>query len=171
MVQICGHEIIERILKIIKRKRILKIIKRNKSNNYNDKIGHITNNDIEHNKDINSQMCIKKRIAKLIKENEKYFIYEIMNTTADAILHSTHDMERLKMLGYSHGVAVDIFEKYGIFLYVTDLSTSTNAPNVVKQQLQMLINIYGLEKVAEEIVLCLKENYPNQFGINIVCTP
>lgn len=170
MVQICGHEIVE---------RILKIIKRNKSNNYNykidkidkidDKIEH-TNNDMQH-KYINDQNSIKERIAKLIKENEKYFIYEIMNTTAETILHSTRDMERLKTFGYSHGVAVDIFEKYGIFLYVTDLSTSTVAPNAVKHELQMLINKYGIEKVAEEIAIYLKGNYPNQFGINIVCTP
>ena len=163
MVHICSEKIVE---------RILKIIKRNKHTDYNNKIEHITNNDMLHNKDINSHISIKERIAKLIKENEKYFIYEITRTTAEAILYDNHDyMERLKMFGYSHGIAVDIFEKYGIFLYVTDLSRCTNAPFAVKCELQILINKYGIEKVAEEIAIYLKENYPNQFGINIISTP
>lgn len=162
MVHICSHEIVE---------KILKIIKRNNVHDCNNKTEYTTNNYID-NKTKCDQMGIKERIAKLIKENEKYFIYEITGTTADAILHDSHsDMERLKMLGYSHGIAVDVFEKYGIFLYVTDLSRSTNAPNAVKHELQLLINKYGIEKVAEEIAIYLKENYPGQFGINIVCTP
>lgn len=163
MVHICSHDIVE---------RILNIIKRNKVPNYNNKIEYITNNDIDYSKDINNQMSIKERIAKLIKENEKYFIYEVMRTTADTILYgSNRDMERLKRLGYSHGIAVEIFEKYGIFLYVTDLSAYTYAPMAVKYELQILINKYGLENVAEGIAIYLKENYPNQFGMNIVAIP
>lgn len=95
-----------------------------------------------------------------------------MRTTADTILYdSRRDMEKLKILGYSHRIAVDIFEKYGIFLYVTDLSIYTYAPRTVKYELQRLIEEYGLEKVAEEVAIYLKENYPNQFGISIICTP
>lgn len=159
MVHICSHEIVERILKIIKRNNI---------HDYNNNIEHtIDNNKTEYN-----QMSIKERIAKLIKENEKYFIYEVMRTTTDAILYDSHlDMERLKRLSYSHRIAVDIFEKYGIFIYVTDLSEYTYAPRVVKSELQILINGYGLDKVTEEIAIYLKENYPNQFGICIMCVP
>ncbi len=79
-------------------------------------------------------------------------------------------MEIIKRLGYSHGIAVDIFEKYGIFLYVADLSAYIYAPRTVKYELRLLINEYGLEKVSEEIAIYLKKNYPNQFGIDIVVT-
>ena len=61
--------------------------------------------------------------------------------------------------------------EYGIFLYATDLSTYTYAPRTVKYELQKLIEEYGLENVAEEIAIYLKYNYPNEFGIDIVCIP
>ena len=164
MVCICNNEIVE---------RILKIIKRDKAPNYDNKIEQEHNNNyMDHNADINNQNSIKERIAKLIKENEKYFIYEAMRTTADTILYDSYrDLQRLKTLGYSQRISVEIFQKYGIFLYATDLSTYTYAPRAVKYELQILINEYGLEKVAEEIAIYLKDNYSNQFGINIICTP
>jgi ribosomal protein L39E len=162
MAHICGYEIVE---------RILKVIKRNAVPDYNDKIVCITNHDEDNNKVIHDKMNIKERIAKLIKENEKYFIYEIMRTTTDAILHNDYlDMQRLKTLGYSHGIATEIFEKYGVFLYATDLSGYIYAPRAVKYELRVLIEEYGLDKVTEEIAIYLKDNYHNQFGINIVCT-
>lgn len=162
MIRICSHEIVERILKIIKRNNVY---------GCNNKIEHTINRYIEHNKAKDNQ-SIKERVTRLIKENEKYFVYEVMRTTADTILYDSHrDMEILKRLGYSHGIAVEIFEKYGIFLYATDLSTYTYAPRTVKYELQRLIEEYGLENVAEEIAIYLKDNYPNEFGIDIVCIP
>jgi len=151
--------------------RMLNIIKINKVPGYDNKVEHIANGDTCDNMKCD-QVSIKEKIAKLIKENEKYFICEAMRTTADTIFHYGHcNTERLKSFGYLHGIAADIFEKYGIFIYVTDLSTYTYAPRVVKCELQILINEYGLEKVTEEIAIYLKDNYSNQFGINIVCTP
>ena len=141
MVHICSHQIVERILNIIKRDNV---------HDYNNKTEHTTSNYIYDNKTEYNQMIIKERIAKLIKENEKYFVYEAMRTAADTILYDSHrDTEILKKLGYSHRIAVDIFEKYGIFIYVTDLSTYTYAPRAVRYGLQRLIEEYGLEKVAE----------------------
>lgn len=170
MVRICSHCVIERVLKIINRYR---------PSNYNNNIERITNNDIyDHNMECNNhnmecnRMNIKERIAELIKENEKYFICEVVRTTSDTILYDNlRDIERLKRLGYSHRIAAEIFEKHGIFLYTTDLSDYVYAPRIVKYELQVLINEYGLEKVAEEIAIYLKDNYSNQFGINIICTP
>lgn len=162
MVHICNYEIIE---------RILNIIKRNSVRDCNNKTEHTTNNDIYYNKNGCDQISIKERITKLIKENEKYFIYEVVRTTYDIILYDNlRDMEILKRFGYSHRIAADIFEKYGIFLYVTDLSTYTYAPRTVKYELQRLIEEYGLEKVTEEIAIYLKENYSNEFGIHIIAT-
>lgn len=163
MVRICSHCVIERILKIINRYR---------PSNYNNNIERIANNDIyDRNMECN-RMNIKERIAKLVKENEKYFICEVVRTTSDTILYDNlRDMERLKRLGYSHRIAAEIFEKHGIFLYATDLSDYVYAPRIVKYELQVLINEYGLERVAEEIAIYLKNNYSNQFGINIVCIP
>lgn len=163
MVHICSHEIVE---------RILKIIKKNNVHDYNNKTKHTKNNDIYDDNAECNQMSIKERMAKLIKENEKYFVYEVMRTTYDTILYDNlRDIERLKILGYSHRIAADIFEKYGIFLYVTDLSDYVYAPRAVKYELQLLIDRYGLEMVTEEIAIYLKENYSNQFGIDMVCTP
>lgn len=167
MARICGNEIIE---------RILKVIKRNTVRDYDNKIRYIANNGeddnkVVHNKININKINIKERVAKLIKENEKYFIYEIMRTTTDAILHNEYmDIQRLKTLGYSHGIAADIFEKYGIFIYTTDLSGYIYAPTTVKYELRALIEEYGLEKVTEEIAIYLKNNCQNKFGINIVCT-
>lgn len=121
------------------------------------------------NYQINRDDChkdIKVSIEKLIKENEKYFTYEIERTTFD---HITCDSKRLKTMGYSHRVAYEIFERYGIFIYVSDLGMYINSPTYVKYELRKLIYIYGIEKVTEEIAIYLKNNYPQRFGISIVC--
>jgi predicted ATPase len=112
------------------------------------------------------QEDIKISIEKLIKENEKYFIYEIERSTFNCI---TQDNCHIKILGYSHRVAYEIFEKYGIFMYVSDLSTYTNSPTCVKHELQILIGTYGDEKVTEEIAIYLKDKYPQRFGISVFC--
>jgi predicted DNA-binding protein (UPF0278 family) len=75
----------------------------------------------------------------------------------------------MKTLGYSHRVAYEIFEKYGVFMYVSDLRTYINSPGRVKYELQRLICTYGIEKVTEEIAMYMKNNYPRKFGINVVC--
>lgn len=108
---------------------------------------------------------IKESIAKLIKENEKYFINEIERTTFDCICDSSN----LKTIGYSHKIAYEVFKKYGIYMYVNDLTTYINSPRSVKYELQRLIDRYGIERVTEEIAAYLKDNYPQRFGINIVC--
>lgn len=162
MARICGSEIIE---------RILKVIKRNTAQDNNNEIVHITNTVQDNTRVVHKNANIKERTAKLIKENEKYFIYEITRTTTDAILHNDYlGIQRLKTFGYSHGIAAEIFEKYGIFIYTTGLSGYIYAPTAVKYELRELIEEYGLEKVTEEIAIYLKGNCQNQFGINIVCT-
>jgi hypothetical protein len=167
MISICHNKIIKRILKVIKRK-----------NTPNCAIGYIANNDICSNQIINNNQAahnkidIKERVTRLIKENEKYFLYEITRTTADIIIHHDYpDIQKLKTFSYAHGVAVDIFEKHGIFMYITDLSGCIYAPNAVKRELQELIDEYGIDKVTEYFAIYLKNNYQNQFGIHIVCTP
>ena len=118
---------------------------------------------------INSDNChedIKVSIERLIKENEKYFTYEIERTTLDCI---TFGNKRVNTIGYSYRVAYEIFERYGIFIYVSDLGTYINSPAYVKYELRKLICTYGIEKVTEEIAKCLKNNYPQRFGISIVC--
>ena len=161
MVRICGSEKVERILKIIRRY----ICGCNK-------IEHVANVSLKYiTKEYDNQLSIKERIAKLINENEKYFIYEILGTTSDTILYDDYrDMERLKNLGYSHRVAVEIFEKYGILLYVTDLSCYVYVPRTVRYELDKLIEEYGLEQVTEEIAIYLKKNYSDKFGISIIST-
>ncbi len=139
-----------------------------------EKIKHSTNiysvSYIEQNKAIHIRN-IKERVADLIIENEKYFIAEITRTTIDTILYDRYyDMQRLKMLGYSHRIAIEVFEKLGIFLYATDLSSYIYAPVDVRCELYKLIEEYGLEKVTEEIALYLKENHSDKFGINIICS-
>lgn len=152
-------------------KKIQKLIKIN----ITEKIKHNTNiynvNSIENSNVVYSRN-IKERVADLIIENEKYFIAEITRTTIDTILYEGHyDIQRLKMLGYSHRIAIEIFEKLGIFLYATDLSSYIYAPKGVRCELYKLIEEYGLEKVTEEIALYLKENHSDKFGINIICSP
>ncbi len=111
---------------------------------------------------------IKKRIANLIKDNEKYFIAEITRTTIDTMLHD--DLQHLKMLGYSHYIATEIFEKYSVFLYAIDLYSYIYAPKIVRYELFKLIEEYGLEKVTEEIAIYLTENHSDKFGISLICT-
>jgi hypothetical protein len=121
------------------------------------------------NKYDNQNYCqedIKISIERLIKENEKYFTYEIERSTFNCI---TQDTSHIKTLGYSHRVAYEIFEKYGIFMYTSDLSTYINSPTRVKHELQRLIYTYGIEKVTEEISVYLKDKYPQRFGISISC--
>lgn len=171
MVHICSNQTVERILKTIRR-----YICGCDNNTEHTTKEHIINDHMEYITEeyddiIDDQVSIKERIAKLIKENEKYFIYEVMRTTADTILYDGYcDMERLKTLGYSHRIAVEIFEKHGIFLYATDLSCYIYAPIDVRYELDELIDEYGLDIVAEEIAVYLKENYPDKFRINIVST-
>lgn len=114
------------------------------------------------------QEDIKKAIARIIKENEKYFIYEIRRTTVDHVLHG--DNEILKNLGYSHAIALEIFEKYGSFMYVSDLCNYVHSPRNVKYELEKLIHMYGLEMVTEEIAIYLKDNYSERFEIKILCS-
>ena len=109
---------------------------------------------------------IKISIAKLIKDNEKYFTYEIERTTLDCLVRDT---SHLGTMGYSHKVAYEIFKKYGIFMYIRDLITYVDSPRDVKYKLQTLVNIYGIEKVTEEIAIYLRDNYPKRFGIRMVC--
>jgi hypothetical protein len=109
---------------------------------------------------------IKASITKLIKENEKYFLSEIERTTID---HKIHYNGHIKTLGYIHKVAYDIFEKYGIFIYVSDLGNYIHSPIYVKQELPKLIHTYGIENVTEEIAIYLKNNHPKRFGIWLVC--
>jgi len=109
---------------------------------------------------------IKVSIAKLVKENEKYFIYEIERTTFDCV---THEKSYMNTSGYSSKVYYEIFERYGIFMYTSDLMTYINAPKNVKYGMRTLVDKYGIEKVTEEIASYLKNNYPQRFGINIVC--
>lgn len=116
--------------------------------------------------DYQKQEDIKISIAKLIKENDKYFLYEIERATLDCIIY---DSSHVKTLGYSHRVAYEVFEKYGIFMYTSDLITYINSPRNVKYGLQILVNRYGIEKVTEEIAIYLKDNYPQRFGIGMVC--
>ena len=71
-------------------------------------------------------------------------------------------------MGYCHKIAYEVFEKYGIFMYVNDLVTYINSPRQVRYELQRLINRFGIEKVTEEIAIYLKNNYPQRFGISIV---
>lgn len=161
MVRICGNERVERILKKIRRYIC----------DCDNKIECVANVSMkyitkEYDNVTLNQLSIKERIAKLIKENEKYFIYEVLRTTSDTILHP----ERLKTLGYSYRIAVEIFEKYGIFLYVSDLSCYIYAPRAVRYELYKLTEEYGLEKVAEEIAIYLKDKHSDKFGISIVST-
>jgi len=116
----------------------------------------------------NNQEDIKNAIARIIKENEKYFIYEIRRTTVDHIIHG--DSEILKNLGYSHAIALEIFEKYGSFIYVGDLCSYVHSPRNVKYELEKLIHIYGLERVTEEIAIYLKNNYSERFDIKMICS-
>jgi hypothetical protein len=109
---------------------------------------------------------IKVSVAKLVKENEKYFIYEIERTTFDCV---THENGYMKTSGYSSKVYYEVFEKHGIFMYTSDLMTYTNAPNNVKHRMRILVDKYGIEKVTEEIAIYLRTNYPSRFGINIIC--
>lgn len=109
---------------------------------------------------------IKVSISNLIKENEKYFIYEIERTTFDCI---THKSDYMNTSGYPSKVYYEVFEKHGIFMYTSDLMTYTNAPTSVKNELRSLIYHYGIERVTEEIAIYLKINYPSKFGINIIC--
>ncbi len=109
---------------------------------------------------------VRISISKLIKENEKYFLYEIEYTTFDCIVHHNSS---IKTLSYSHKISYEIFEKYGIFMHTNDLGEYVDAPRHVKNELRKLIYIHGIEKVTEEIAVCLKNNYPNRFGISIVC--
>jgi len=109
---------------------------------------------------------IKVSISKLIKENEKYFIYEIERTTFDCV---THGSSYMKTSGYSSKVYYEVFERHGIFMYTSDLMTYINAPKNVKYGMRILVDNYGIEKVTEEIALYLKANYPSRFGIKIVC--
>lgn len=119
-----------------------------------------------------NQIDIKNCIFNLVKENEKYFIAEITRTTLDVIFHDGYeDLQRLKLLGYNHTIAVEVFEKYGIFLYATDLYEYIHAPIMASRELEILINEFGLEKITEEIALYLRENYPEKFGIYVVCIP
>ena len=114
------------------------------------------------------QEDIKNVVARIVKENEKYFIYEIRRTTVDHILHG--DNEILKNLGYSHAVALEIFEKYGFFMYTGDLCSYIHSPRNVKYELGRLVGIYGLERVTEEIAIYLKNNCSVRFGINVICS-
>ena len=144
--------------------RVLKIIRKDRTNTE-----CAVNIYIEHNDTIYDRMSMKERVHKLIKENEKYFVYEIMRTTLDTIIHNDfRDIERLKTLGYSHRIAAETFEKYGIFLYTTDLSGYIYAPRSVRYELYKLIEEYGLDNVTEEIAIYLKENHSDKFGISIV---
>lgn len=54
-------------------------------------------------------------------------------------------------------------------MYTSDLMTYINAPKNVKYGMRILVDKYGIEKVTEEIAIYLKTNYPQRFGINIVC--
>lgn len=125
--------------------------------------------DMECNNQNNRQSCytenVSLSVSKLIKENEKYFIYEVERITFDCIVH---DNSYLKTMGYDHRIAYEIFEKYGIFMHVSDLVTYVNSPRDVKQELQRLISKYGSERITEEIAICLRSNYPGRFGIDIV---
>lgn len=132
--------------------------------NYIENKNYQKDNQYIHQNDYHEN--IQTSIDKLIKENEKYFIYEIERTTFDCIIYGTN---HLKTMGYAHRIPYEIFEKYGIFMYVSDLVTYINSPRSVKYELQRLINIYGIEKVTEEIAIYLKNNYPQKFGISIMC--
>lgn len=155
-------------------KRILNIItswQRKSTYDCNNKIDMVINNDPVNNKS-NNQMNLKEKIARLIRENEKYFIYNTTRTTVDTIInYNFSDIERLKSLSYSHRISAEIFEKHGIFLYTSDLAESIDAPNIVKCELRTLIGEYGLDIVTEEIAIYIKENYPDKFEISIVNTP
>jgi hypothetical protein len=133
---------------------------------YNNNCPYYEINNEKYNDGDNRQEDIKTSIEKLIKENEKYFTYEIERTTFDCI---TNDNSRIKTLGYSNRVAYEIFEKHGIFMYVSDLGTYINSPKHVSHELQRLICIYGIEKVTEEIATYLKEKYPQRFGVSLTC--
>ena len=113
------------------------------------------------------QEDIKDVIARIIKDNEKYFIYEIRRTTIDHILHD--DDEQLRNLGYSHAIALEMFEKYGFFMYVSDLCSYIHSPRNVKYELEKLMHIYGLERVTEEIARYLKNYYSERFEIKMIC--
>jgi hypothetical protein len=151
-------------------KRVRGYISKKNSSDCNDQCPYykLYRNDYQ-NYQINRNNChedIKISIERLIKENEKYFTYEIERTTFDCI---TCGSRRTKTMGYSHRVAYEIFERYGIFIYVSDLGAYINSPAYVKYELRKLICIYGIEKVTEEIAIYLKNNYPQRFGISIVC--
>jgi len=155
-------------------KRINRYISKNRSSDCNNcPYYELHRNDYQNYQEDNKynnrndyQEDIKTSVAKLIKENEKYFTYEIERSTFDCI---TNNNGRMKTLGYSHRVAYEIFEKYGVFMYVSDLRTYINSPGRVKYELQRLICTYGIEKVTEEIAMYMKNNYPRKFGINVVC--
>ena len=133
---------------------------------------NLEQNKVVYNQTIHNQVDIKERIGKLIKENENYFIDQIIRTTVDTILYDNiRDVEKLKTFGYSHRIAAEIFEKHRIFIYACDLYTYIYAPKNVRYQLEKLIEEYGLERVTEEIALYLKENYSERFEIKIICTP
>ena len=61
--------------------RVLKIIRKDRTNTE-----CAVNIYIEHNDTIYDRMSMKERVHKLIKENEKYFVYEIMRTLFITIL-------------------------------------------------------------------------------------
>ena len=108
---------------------------------------------------------IKTSISKLIKKHEKYFLYEIEHTTIDHIISGYP----ANTTGYTFKISQEIFEKYGIFMYVNDLASCAYAPRGVESKLKRLIKIYGIEKITEEIAIYLNDKYPNLFCIRIVC--
>ena len=109
---------------------------------------------------------IKNAIARIIKENEKYFLYEIRRTTMEHIFHG--DNELLMRLGYSHVIALEVFKKYGSFIYACDLHTYINCPKNVRYELERLLHVYGLEMVTKEIAIHLKNNYAEKFEIKMM---
>ena len=143
-----------------------KLKKTNNNCNHCDK-----NNDIENTEKNMAEKDIKEEIGKLIKNNEKYFLSEIIASTRDVIIHGGLDyIEYLKMSGYRLMTSAEAFEKYGVFMYINDLYNCVYAPEQVKRELGRLVHEYGIEKITEEVALYMKENYPEKFGISIVCS-
>jgi len=111
---------------------------------------------------------IKSVIARIIKENEKYFIYEIRRTTINHILNG--EDRQLRNSGYVYAIALEMFEKYGSFMYANDLCSYTHSPRNVKYELRRLIDTYGLERVTEEIAIYLKNNYSERLETKMICS-
>ena len=159
--------ILDKIIENIEKLKFKKMRGRNceiecKENSY---IGYVPHK-------INSKADIREEIRSLIKENEKYFVSEIVSRTKEVMLNRGKGyIEDLKMSGYTFRVSAENFEKYGVFMYINDLCRSVYAPERVKSELGRLIYEYGIEKVTEEIEIYMKEYHSEKFGIRIVRNP